>query len=172
MSTTLYKLPTIVVANGTGVNAWQNSSNILLVDNEFASTSDTTAELTVGTFNLAIPDDSTITNFTVKVKGYRGSFNTTLSIYAIDSSSGVSYSYPMATFQGFSGTNTEYTLPSTLFGTTWDSTQANNIQLKLMVDPFSVGLLAEIFGELGAAVSMIRVEDVPAFDELLAASTA
>lgn len=134
MSTTTYKLPTIVVANGTGVNSWSGPSNILLVDNEFASTSDTTAELTVGTFNLSIPDDSTITNFTVKVKGYRGSFNTTLQIYAVDSTSGQTFSYPATPFQGFSGTNTEYTLASTLFGTTWDSNQANNIQLKLMVD--------------------------------------
>lgn len=134
MAITTLNLPTVVTENGTGVNGWTNPTNILLVDGDFASTSDTTAELTVGTFNLNIPADSTITNYTIKVRGYRGSFNTTLQIYAVDISTGVTLSYPAAPFQGFTGTNTTYSLPATLFGTTWNSDQANAIQLKLMVD--------------------------------------
>jgi len=128
------KLPTSIIENGVGVNSWANPSNILLVDGTFASTSGSSSELTVGTFNLNIPADSTITNFTVKVKGYRGSFNTTLQIYAVDITSGATLSYPMTAFQGFSGANIEYTLPATLFGTTWDSDKTNAIQLKLIAD--------------------------------------
>lgn len=134
MAVTSFKLPTSVIQNGTGVNAWIDPNNILLVDGDFASTSDTTAELVVGTFNLNIPVDATIDNFTIKIKGYRGSYNTTLQLYAVDTTTGVTQSFPAAPFQGFSGTNTWYTLPSTLFSTTWNYNQANNIQLKLMVD--------------------------------------
>lgn len=132
--TTSYQLPTAVTYNGTGVNGWLNPNNILLVDNEYAVSGGSTNILQVGNFNLSIPQDSDITNFTIRVKGYRGSFNTTLQIYAVDNTTGVELSYPAAPFQGFSGTNTLYTLPSTLFGTTWTVDQANNIQLKLVAN--------------------------------------
>ena len=69
MAVTSFKLPTSVIQNGTGVNAWIDPNNILLVDGDFASTSDTTAELVVGTFNLNIPVDATIDNFTIKIRG-------------------------------------------------------------------------------------------------------
>lgn len=134
MSLTSYKLPTSIIANGVGVNSWTTPNNILLVNGEFASTSNTTNEMTVGTFNLNIPDDSTITNFYIKVKGYRGAFDTSLQIYALDVSTGATYAYPATVFQGFSGANVEYTLPATSFGTTWTSDQANSIQLKLVAD--------------------------------------
>ncbi len=132
--TTSFQLPTAVTFNGTGVNGWTNSSNILLVDGQFTTSTGSTCVLQVGNFNLSIPQDSDITNFTVKIKGYRGNFNTTLQLYAVDNTTGVELSYPMAPFQGFSGTNTLYTLPSSLFGTTWTVDQANNIQLKLIAD--------------------------------------
>ena len=134
MASTTFKLPTAVTYNGTGVNGWTDANKILLVDNEFAVSTGATAILQVGNFNLNIPQGSNITNFTVKVKGYRGSFNTTLQIYAVDNTTGTELAYPMAPFQSFTGTNTLFTLPSTLFGTTWTVDQANNIQLKLIAD--------------------------------------
>lgn len=132
--TTSFLLPTAVTYNGTGVNGWANPDNILLVDNEYAVSTGATCILQVGNFNLSIPQDSNITNFTIRIKGYRGSFNTTLQLYAIDNTTGVELSYPAAPFQSFSGTNTLFTLPSTLFGTTWTVDQANNIQIKLIAD--------------------------------------
>lgn len=128
---TSFQLPTSIIANAPGVNGWINPNNILLVDNNFTVSGGSTNILEVGNFNLNIPQGSDITNFTIKVIGYVGSFNTTLQIYAVDNTSGVPLAYPMAPFQGFDGTNTTYTLPSTLFGTTWTVDQANNIKLQL-----------------------------------------
>ncbi len=132
--TTPFQLPTAVISNGVGVNSWLTPNNILLVDGQYAVSAGTTNILQVGNFNLSIPQLSDITNFTVRVKGYRGSFNTTLQIYAVDNTSGVELSYPLAPFQSFTGTNTLFTLPSSLFGTTWTVDQANNINLKLIAD--------------------------------------
>lgn len=130
-----FKLPTSIVANASGVAAWTDPSNILLVDDQFAVSGGPTNILTVGNFNHNIPQGSTILNITLRVKGYRGSFNTTLNLYAVDDTTGVEYSYPYnPPFQGFSGTNTLWTLNPTLFATTWDVNQANNIKLKLIAD--------------------------------------
>lgn len=135
MAVTSYKLPTSVVQNGTGVNAWADPNNILLVDGDFAVASGPASEILVGGFNISLGQLDTITNITLKVKGYRGSFNTTLAIYAVDDTSGVEVSYPYSpSFQGFDGTNTLYTLSSSLFGTTWTPDQINNIKLKLVAD--------------------------------------
>lgn len=135
MAVTSYKLPTSVIQNGTGVNAWADPNNILLVDGDFAVASGPASEILVGGFNISLGQLDTITNITLKVKGYRGSFNTTLAIYAVDDTSGVEISYPYApSFQGFDGTNTLYTLTSSLFGTTWTPDQINNIKLKLVAD--------------------------------------
>jgi hypothetical protein len=135
MAVTSYKLPASVVQNGTGVNAWADPNNILLVDGDFAVASGPASEILVGGFNISLGQLDTITNITLKVKGYRGSFNTTLAIYAVDDTSGVEVSYPYSpSFQGFDGTNTLYTLSSSLFGTTWTPDQINNIKLKLVAD--------------------------------------
>jgi len=130
-----FRLPTAVITNASGVAAWTDPNNILLVDNLFAVSGGPTNILTVGNFNHNILQGSTILNITLRVKGYRGSFNTTLNIYAVDDTTGVEFSYPYSpAFQGFSGTNTLYTLVPTLFATTWDVDQANNIKLKLIAD--------------------------------------
>lgn len=129
-----YKLPTSIIQNAIGVNEWKDSNNILLVDDKFAYTSGSTNILTVGNFLFNIPQDNVISNFTVRVRGYRGAFNTTLQIYAVDDTTGVELSYPMTPFQGFSGTNTSYELASTTFGTTWTIDQANNLKIKLIAD--------------------------------------
>jgi hypothetical protein len=135
MAVTSYKLPTSVIQNGTGVNAWADPNNILLVDGDFAVASGPASEILVGGFNISLGQLDTITNITLKVKGYRGSYNTTLAIYAVDDTSGVEISYPYApSFQGFDGTNTLYTLASSLFGTTWTPDQINNIKIKLIAD--------------------------------------
>jgi len=135
MAITSYKLPTSVIQNGTGVNAWADPNNILLVDGDFAVASGPASEILVGGFNISLGQLDTITNITLKVKGYRGSYNTTLAIYAVDDTSGVEISYPYApSFQGFDGTNTLYTLTPSLFGTTWTPDKINNIKLKLVAD--------------------------------------
>lgn len=139
----IFTLPTTVIQNGQGVTGWQNPNNILFVDGDFAVSSGSTNILTVGQFNYVtfgnpnpgIPIGSQITDITVRVTGYRGTFNTTLQIYAVDDTSGITFSYPYApAFQGFSGTNTAYTLTSSLFGTTWTVDQINNLKLKLIAD--------------------------------------
>lgn len=130
-----FKLPTAVIANASGVAGWTDPSNILLIDAQYAVSGGPTNILTVGNFNHNIPQGSTILNITLRVKGYRGSFNTTLNLYAIDDTTGIEYSYPYnPPFQGFSGTNTLWTLTPTLFATTWDVDQVNNIKLKLIAD--------------------------------------
>jgi len=133
--TTSQLLPTNIVQNGVGVNTWVNPNNILLADSKFADTFDSTSVLTVGGFNPSLLATYSPVNINLQVKGYRGSFNTTLQIFAIDDSTGVEYAYPIVpSFQGFNGTNTLYTIPSTLFGTTWDYNQANNIKIRLIAD--------------------------------------
>ena len=134
MQSTPYTLPTSVISNAPGVNGWLNPQNLFLVDDQYAVSTGPTNITTVGNFNLNVPQGSQITNFIVQVKGYIGSFNTTLNISAVDDTTGVTYTYPMAPFNGFSSTNTLYSLPATLFGTTWTVDQANNIKLQLIAN--------------------------------------
>lgn len=130
-----FKLPLAVIANASGVAGWVNPNNILFADDQFATSSGPAQIMLVGSFNLNIPQGSTLLNFTIRVKGYRGSNNTILQIYAVDDTSGVELAYPYTPpFQGFDGTNTAWTLNSTLFATTWTVDQANNIKLKLIAD--------------------------------------
>lgn len=139
---TLYTLPQAVISNASGVAGWVNPNNILLPDSDYAVSSGPAQIMTVGNFSFANPDGSfgipqgaTILNIYIRVKGYRGSFNTTLNIYAVDDTSGVSYAYPyMPPFQGFDGTNTAWTLTPTLFATTWTPDQINNLKVKLIAD--------------------------------------
>lgn len=131
---TPYTLPTSIIANAPGVNGWLNPTNVFVVNNNYAVSTGSSNVMTVGNFNLNIPQGSEITNFTVQIKGYCGSFATTLQIYAVDDTTGVTLSYPLAPFSGFSGINTLYTLPSSLFGTTWTVNQANNIKFTLIAD--------------------------------------
>ena len=151
MNSTPYILPTSIIANAPGVNGWIDPDNIFLVDNQYAVASGISNILEVGNFNLNIPQGSDITNFTVQVKGYIGSTAPNLQIYAVDDTSGVPLAYPMAPFSGFSATNTLYTLPSTLFGTTWTVDQANNIKFQLVCD-----------GELYLDAILVSADYVPA----------
>lgn len=131
---TPYTLPTSIIANAPGVNSWLNPTNLFLVDNQYAVSNGPSNILVVGNFNLNVPQGSQITNFVVQVKGYIGSFATTLQISAVDDTTGVIYTYPMAPFSGFGATNMLYSLPATLFGTIWTVNQANNIKLQLIAD--------------------------------------
>jgi hypothetical protein len=150
MQSTPFTLPTSIIANAPGVNSWINPTNIYLVDNQFTVSQGAGSILEVGNFNLNIPQGNNITNFVVQIKGYVGSFATTLQIYAVDDTTGVALAYPLAPFSGFSGTNTLYTLPASLFGTTWSVDQANNIKLQLIAD-----------GELWLDAVLISAEYVP-----------
>jgi hypothetical protein len=135
MINTGYKLATAVTSTNTGSTMWTDPENLLLVDDQFAVSSGPTQTVTLGNFNHNIPVGSDILNITLRVKGYRGSFNTTLNLYAVDDTSGVELSYPYAPpFQGFDGTNTVWTLNPTLFATTWTVDGANNIKLTLIAD--------------------------------------
>lgn len=130
-----YKLPSAVIANASGIAAWLTPNNILLADDLYAVSSGPAQIMTVGNFNHNIPQTATILNITLRVKGYRGSFNTTLDLYAVDDTSGIAFSYPyLPAFQGFNGVNTVWTLNPTLFATTWTVDQANNIKVKLIAD--------------------------------------
>lgn len=130
-----FKLATAVTSTNTGSTAWIDPNNLLLVDDQFATSSGPTQTVTLGNFNHNIPVGSSILNITLRVRGYRGSFNTTLNLFAVDDTSGVQFSYPYAPpFQGFSGINTTYTLASTLFATTWTVDAVNNIKLTLIAD--------------------------------------
>ncbi len=126
--------PTTIIQNAQGVNSWSNPNNILIPNGQFAVSTGSTNILTLGNFNFNVGQDNLVSNFTVRVKGYRGSFNTTLQIIAIDDTSGVELAYPMTPFQGFSGSNTLYTLASSTFNTSWTVDQANNLKLRLIAD--------------------------------------
>ncbi len=149
---TPYKLPTTITPNSVPSADWANPNNILLVDGLFAMASGPSNILEVGTFNLAVPYGATVLGITLQVKGYQGVNPVNLSIYAVDDITGVSYSYPLLpAFSGFDGTNTLYTLTPTLFSTTWDSNQINNIKIRLIAD-----------NELNLDAVLLRVEYVPA----------
>lgn len=135
MAQTNLQLPQIVIANTTPGTDWLNPNNILLADGDFAISAGSSQILTVGNFPLNLVQGDSVTNIIVAVKGYRGSFNTTLQIFAIDDTTGIEYSYPMLpAFQGFDGVNTLYSMPATLFGTTWTVDQVNNIKIRLIAD--------------------------------------
>jgi len=134
MQSTPFTLPTSVISNAPGVNGWLNPQNLFLVDNQYATSNGPSNITVIGNFNLNIPQGSDITNFVIQVKGYIGAFSTALTISAIDDTSGITYTYPAAPFSGFDGVNTLYTLPATLFGTTWTVDQANNIKLQLVAN--------------------------------------
>lgn len=132
---TSFKLPTTITPNSTPSADWQDPSNILLVDDLFAVASGPANILEVGTFNLNVPFAATVLGITLQLKGKRGVNPVNLSIYAVDDITGVAYAYPLTPdFSGFDGTNTLYTLTATLFGTTWDSNQINNIKFRLIAD--------------------------------------
>lgn len=135
MAQTLFKLPTTVVSNPPTDVGWSDPDNLLLFDDKFATSAGPTNVVTIGGFNMNLNVGDTVTNIVLGIKGYRGSFDTTLQIYAVDTTTGIEYSYPYpGGFQGFSGTNTLYTLTPTLFATTWSVEQINNIQIKLIAD--------------------------------------
>lgn len=132
---TSYNLPSTITPNSVPSADWQDPSNILLVNGLFAVASGPANILEVGTFNLAVPYAATVLGITLQLKGYQGVNPVNLSIYAVDDISGVSYAYPLApAFSGFDGVNTLYTLTATLFGTTWNSDQINNIKFRLIAD--------------------------------------
>lgn len=130
------QVPSIVIANTLSGVDWQNPDNILFSDGNFAVASDSTQILIVGYVGkINLPVGATTNNIVVSVKGYRGAFNTTLQIYAIDNTSGTPVYYPMSpSFQGFDGTNTLWVLPATLFGNTWSVNAINNLALKLVAN--------------------------------------
>lgn len=130
------QVPSIIIANTLPGMDWENPSNILFPDDQFAVAGGSTQILTVGFVGkINVPVGATVNNIIVSVKGYRGSFNTTLSIYAVDYSSGAPVYYLMTpTFQGFNGTNTLYQLPATLFGNIWSINAINNLALQLISD--------------------------------------
>lgn len=135
MAQTNAQLPTTVIPNTQPGVDWLNPNNILLSDSEFAVSGGASQVLTVGNFPINLSQGDTVTNIIFGVKGYRGSFNTTLQIFAVDNTSGVDIAYPLLpSFQGFDGTNTLYVLTPTLFSTTWSINQINNIKIKLIAD--------------------------------------
>lgn len=135
MAQTNSQLPTTVIPNSTIGTDWLNPNNILLADSSFAVSGGSTQIITVGNFPINLPQGSTVTNIIFAVKGYRGTFNTTLRIFAVDNTSGTDVSHELLpAFQGFDGTNTLYTLSATLFSTTWSVNQINNIKIKLIAD--------------------------------------
>ncbi len=135
MAQTDAQLPQIVIPNTTTGIDWLTPNNILLSDDQFAVSGGSSQILTVGNFPINLSQGDTVTNIIVGVKGYRGSYNTTLQIFAVDNTSGVDISYPLLpAFQGFDGTNTLYLMPASLFATTWTVNQINNIKIKLIAD--------------------------------------
>ncbi len=136
MAQTNLKNPTIVIPNTLPGVDWQNPNNILYPDDQFATASGSTQILTVGYVGaINIPVGASIDNIVVAVKGYRGAYDTTLQIYALDITGPTPVAYLMLpTFQGFDGVNTLWTLPATLFGTTWSVDAINNFALQLVAD--------------------------------------
>lgn len=129
------KTPTTIIPQTIPGTSWQDENNILLADGQFAVSGGSTQILTVGGFNLNLAQGDTINNIIFSVKGYRGNFNSTLQIFAVDDTSGVAVDYQLLpSFQGFNGVNTLWTLPNTLFGTVWTVNMLNNIKIKLISD--------------------------------------
>lgn len=128
-------LPTTVIPNSTPGIDWLTPNNILLADGDFAVSGGDTQILTVGNFQVNLSQGDTVTNIVFAVKGYRGSFDTTLQIFAVDDTSGTPVEYELLpSFQGFDGDNTLYTLDPSLFGTTWSVNKINNIKIKLIAN--------------------------------------
>ena len=135
-----FKYPQAVISNGltTGVQ-WTNPDNILVVDNNTADSNPSQAsDMIVGNFNFNIPVNSVIVGIELKLIGYNGGVTsplTTLTLYAVDNTSGSNLYYPYVTpFTGFTTSMGTFVLGTSnyLFATSWDVNQINNFKLQLI----------------------------------------
>jgi len=98
---TKYLLPGYVVSNGeiTG-NEWSLPNNILYVDQKLTESDNnqgSSSDMVIGGFNPNLPQDAVITGIKMKLIAKAGSITvpaTTLTIYAVDNTSGQDELYP------------------------------------------------------------------------------
>ncbi len=139
MQDTGFKLGQYVI-NNVG---WTNVNNILSADGSYAAStpvSGQASEFTVGGFLLNVPAGALISGFELEFTGYRGIDTlpgTTLEVWAYDNTNENNAYYQMLpVFTGFGTSVGTFVIgsPTYSFNTVLDSTQANNLKFKIVVN--------------------------------------
>ncbi len=141
---TTFLLPGYVVSNGaTTGNAWTDPNNILLVDTDLTESNPgegTASDIEIGGFNANLPQNAIITGIEMELIAKGGAQTSpplTLTVYAVDNTSGQDVLYPYtAPFSGLTPTLATYTLgtPTYQFATAWTPNQINNLKFLLVAN--------------------------------------
>ena len=138
ITSTGFSLPLAVISS----NGFIDPNNILLPDGDFAQSVDG-ADIVIGNFdflNGGIPNNAVITGFELQIVGKAGAQTVpplTLTIYAIDNTSGTDLFYPYTTpFTGLTPVNASHILGTQnyVFATAWTADQAQNFKLQLVAN--------------------------------------
>lgn len=141
---TQFKLPEFVVSNGTITgNAWTNPDNVLFVDTNLAQSDvnqGSSSDMIIGGFNPNLPQNATILGIEMKLIAKQGATTipaTTLTIYAVDNSSGSNVYYPYTAPVSLTDDLATYVLGSStyLFGqSSLTPDQVNNLKLEMLAN--------------------------------------
>lgn len=141
---TQFLLPGFVVSNGqvTG-NPWTYPNNILFVDNYLSLSNvnqGSSSDMIIGGFNPNLDTDAVIVGIEMKLIAKAGSVTvpgTTLTLYAVDNTSGQDVFYPYTAPVSLTLDLATYTLgtPTYLFGqTSLTVDQVNNLKLQMVAN--------------------------------------
>lgn len=140
ITSTQFKLPGYVVSNGaTTGNPWLNPNYLLFVDDNL-SESDANAgsasDVIIGGFNSNLPQNAVITGIEMKLIAKRGALASpaqTLTLYALDNTSGSDVLYPYIAPVSLTASLDEYILGSSnyLFASSFTADQINNLKFLL-----------------------------------------
>lgn len=141
---TQFKLPGFVVSNGqvTG-NPWQYPNNILFVDNNLALSDvnqGSSSDMIIGGFNADLDSTAVIVGIELELIAQQGSVTvpaTTLTLYAVDNTSGVDVFYPYTAPVDLTLDLEKYILgsPTYLFSqSSLTVDQINNLKLQMVAN--------------------------------------
>lgn len=141
---TAFLLPGYVVTNGnTTGNSWTDPDNILLVDNLFAESdpnSGSASDIEIGGFNASLAQNAVIVGIEMELIAKTGALDTpaqTLTIYAVDNTSGSDVLYPYTTPVNSLNTTLQTLLlgtPTYQFATAFTADQINNLKFSLVAN--------------------------------------
>lgn len=157
ITNTQYLLPTAVISNGevTG-NPWLNPDNVLYVDGYFVESNvnqGTASDFIIGNFNTNLSQDAIIIGIELELIAKQGAVTvpaTTLTIYAVDNTSGSNVFYPYTAPVNLTLDLNTYILGNEnyLFDqTSWTPDQINNLKIQMVAngDVYVDSLLIKVF---------------------------
>lgn len=141
---TNFLLPAYVVTNGdTTGNSWTDPNDILLVDGLFAESdpnNGTASDIEIGGFNPNLPQNAVITGIEMELIAKTGAIGVpgqTLTIYAVDNTSGSDVLYPYTAPVSSLNTTLQTLLlgtPNYQFATSFTPDQINNLKFSLVAN--------------------------------------